>query len=581
MIGAALCAVLLFAADPEELIGLWSGSAASPPALHGRLTVVRDGASWSAGIGGARATGDEPRFVFPGGELRAALRGEELEGFWLQPEGAFHQAFASPLVLRAAGPDRWRGTVRPHPDSLTLYLKVFRNENGLLVGAFRNPELSSTGGASRFAVVREGDAVTFRVPAPPDPPELRIDATLVAPDRLRVRWPRTGQDIELTRRTPVQAAAFFPRPPDEPLYAYRRPPVTGDGWATARARDVGMDEAALARLVQRLIDADPAARRPALIHSLLVARRGKLVLEEYFFGFDRDRPHDSRSAGKTFAAVMLGAAMMRGASITPETPIYDLLKAKGPFANPDPRKDRITLGHLLTHTSGLACDDNDERSPGQEDTMQAQRAQPDWWKFTLDLPMAHDPGARYAYCTGGMNLAGAALTKVTGTWLPEYFDRTVARPLQFGPYYWNLMPTGEGYQGGGVFLRPRDLLKVGQAWLDGGTWHGRRIADKSWVALSTSPKVHISPQTTGLDAEHFSESYNEADDGYAWHVYQLKSGARTYREYEATGNGGQLLMVLPELELVVVFTAGNYGQGGIWGRFRDQVMMEEIVPAVK
>ncbi|HKO55705.1 MAG TPA: serine hydrolase, partial [Thermoanaerobaculia bacterium] len=416
---------------------------------------------------------------------------------------------------------------------------------------------------------------------PPDPPQVRIDATLLAPDRLRLRWPDLGQELELTRRTPDQVPAFFPRPPGEPPYAYRRPPVIGDGWATARARDIGMDEAALTRLVQRLIDADPAARRPALIHSLLVARHGKLVLEEYFFGHDRDQPHDTRSAAKTFASVMMGAAILRGTSITPDTRVYDLLAAKGPFANPDPRKAQITLGHLLTHTSGLACDDNDEHSPGLEDAMQTQRAQPDWWKFTLDLPMAHDPGTRYAYCSAGLNLAGAVLTTATGTWLPEYFDRTVARPLQFGPYYWNLMPTGEGYQGGGAFLRPRDLLKVGQAWLDGGTWHGRRIADKSWVALSTTPHVHISPATTGIDAENFGEFYNEADDGYAWHLSQLKSGDRTYREYEASGNGGQLVMVVPDLDLVVVFTAGNYGQGGIWGRFRDQVMMGEIVPAIR
>ena len=80
-----------------------------------------------------------------------------------------------------------------------------------------------------------------------------------------------------------------------------------------------MDEAPLARLIQRLIDADPSVRRPALIHSVLVAYRGKLVLEEYFFGFDRDQPHDMRSAGKTFASVMLGAAMRQGSRIAPET----------------------------------------------------------------------------------------------------------------------------------------------------------------------------------------------------------------------------------------------------------------------
>jgi CubicO group peptidase (beta-lactamase class C family) len=278
---------------------------------------------------------------------------------------------------------------------------------------------------------------------------------------------------------------------------------------------------------------------------------------------------------------MLGAAMRRGARVTPETPVYALLDGMGPFANPDPRKSQITLAHLLTHTSGLACDDNDSASPGNEDTMQSQHEQPDWWKYTLDLPMAHDPGSRYAYCSANSNLVGAALTTATGTWLPELFERTVAGPLQFGPHYWNLMPTGEGYLGGGAYLRPRDLLKVGQAYLDGGVWRGRRLVDSSWVKLSTSPHAEISPATTGLDPKQFPEFYNEAVDGYAWHLSELHSGGRTYRDYAATGNGGQLLIVVPELDLAVVFTAGNYGQGGIWGRFRDQIVPQEIIPAIR
>ena len=79
----------------------------------------------------------------------------------------------------------------------------------------------------------------------------------------------------------------------------------------------------------------------------------------------------------------------------------------------------------MTHTSGLACDDNDDASPGNEVTMGTQRDQPDWWKYTLDLPVAYDPGTHYAYCSGGMSLVGGALTAATGLWLPALFDRTV------------------------------------------------------------------------------------------------------------------------------------------------------------
>jgi CubicO group peptidase (beta-lactamase class C family) len=288
-----------------------------------------------------------------------------------------------------------------------------------------------------------------------------------------------------------------------------------------------------------------------------------------------------RSAGKTFASVLLGAAMRQGLPIAPETKVYDLLAGMGPFANPDPRKSQITLAHLMTHTAGLACNDNDDASPGNEGTMQRQRQQPNWWKYTLDLPMAHDPGTRYAYGSANMNLMGAALTTATRTWLPELFDRTVARPLQFGPYHWNLMPNDEGYLGGGAWLQPRDLLKVGQTYLDGGVWRGRRIVDASWVKRSTAPHFHISPATTGLDADQFGEFYGEGDDGYAWHLGSVRTAKGTYPSYAATGNGGQVVLVIPEVELAVVFTGGNFGQGGIWGRWGGEIVGGQIAPAIR
>jgi CubicO group peptidase (beta-lactamase class C family) len=112
---------------------------------------------------------------------------------------------------------------------------------------------------------------------------------------------------------------------------------------------------------------------------------------------------------------------------------------------------------------------NDDNSPGNEDARQRQTMQPDWYKYTLDLPMVHDPGGDQAvYCSVGMNLLGGIVRHATQTWLPEFFRENVATPLQIKSYYWNLMPNGEGYAGGGLYLRPRDQLKLGQLYLNGG-----------------------------------------------------------------------------------------------------------------
>lgn len=578
-------------APEDELLGIWNYETSFGPSITGDMKVERAPDGWRASVDGfgttAPAKGDEIRLSFVQGiaEFRGKVAKDEstIDGYWIQgPTGADRtgQGFATPLTLRRSE-KTWRGTVRPLDDTYTLWLRIFRDQNGVLVAAFRNPGGNSTGGSSQFRVARAADVVLFSASTGERTPDLRITATFLgSPDRLKLDWKDAGGAVVFTRCTAEEATAFYPRPPGT-KYVYKVPPATGDGWTTGRAKDAGIDEAALVPVVQKIIDADPSEKRPVLMHSLLVARKGKLVLEEYFYGFDCDRPHDVRSAGKTFGSVMLGALEMRKKAIAPETKLYDLLAPMGPFANVDPRKSSITLAHLMTHTAGLACDDNDDASPGNEGTMQSQTREPNWWRYTLDLPMAHDPGTRYAYCSANSNLVGAALTTASGTWLPQLFDETIARPLQFGAWHWNLMPNGEGYLGGGAYLRPRDLLKIGQAYLAGGVWRGHRIVDADWVKTSTAARQEISPETTGLSADAFPQVYLKGQDGLAWHLNGIRAGDRVIPDYEATGNGGQLLIVVPELDMVVVFTGGNYGQGGIWNRWRNEIVGGGIVPALK
>jgi CubicO group peptidase (beta-lactamase class C family) len=593
---ALFCLILASPAAGQEtdpLVGLWGAQLDFGPELRGELVVRRTGRGWTAAIGDARTSflpsNGNVRFDFAGrGGFRGRLTAAGLSGFWLQPPGEIEdrrdpggsgQPFATPMTLRPAGSGTLRGNVVPLDGRFTLWLSIFRGPDGALMAAFRNPEMNSNGGASRFNVSRDGDSIRFRLRH--EGGEVAQDGTLVrAPDRIRMIWPDLGRTIELSRRTPAEAAAFFPRPPGAPLYVYAPPPPLEDGWRTARAADTGLDEAALQAIVRSIAASDPTARPPAMMHSLLVAHRGRLVLEEYFFGHDRATPHDMRSAGKTFGSVLLGTTPARRAGLTPETRIYELLRSRGPFAHPDPRKDRITLAHAMTHNSGLACDDNDDASPGNEGTMQSQRAQPDWWRYTLDLPMAHDPGARYAYCSANSNLMGAALTHATGIWLPELFRREVAEPLRFGRWHWNLMPNGEGYLGGGAFLLPRDFLKIGQLFLNEGAWNGRRVVPAEWVRRSTAPLVEISPETTGLAESEFGNFYGRGRDALAWHPITLTSGGRPFEGYQATGNGGQVLTVVPALDLAVVFTGGNYMQGGVWGRWPQQIVGDRIIPAI-
>lgn len=600
MVAAASAAEPPGDGDLEPVIGYWSMEQEFPAPLAGRLIVTREGDTWHASIGKEKARYSGPadalRFVFD--SYRSSFRGKlaedgkNIEGFWLRPAGetadrrdpgGSGQPFATRMRLTQSSEAQWTGEVRPLDDRFTLYLKIFRDaESGFVLAAFRNPQLNSRGDASRYRVTRDGDVLRFLIPKEDGSFDVLKQASIRGgPERLEILWPDFGREVSLLRRKPEDIPNFFPRPPSDKPYVYAPPIALDDKWPTARASEVGIDEGALQELVRKIAASDPAERRPSLMHSLLVARKGKLVLDEYFFGYERETAHDTRSAAKTFSSVMLGAAMKEGIKISPESKIYEVLAKRGPFANPDPRNAEITLAHLMTHTAGFACNDNDDASPGNENTMQAQDKQPDWWKYTLDLPMAHEPGKRYAYCSANINLVGAALTEATGTWLPEYFDRAVAQPLDFGTYHWNLMPTEEGYLGGGAFLRPRDLLKIGQTYLDGGVWRGRWIVDAAWVERSTARIMPITPETTGYSAEEFGEYYGVGIDGYAWHSFDTKVGGRNVQGFQATGNGGQVLIVVPKYQLVVVFTGGNYMQGGIWGQWGNQIIGGVIIPAIR
>ncbi|HEV2650681.1 MAG TPA: serine hydrolase [Rhizomicrobium sp.] len=594
-LAALCCAFASQAAAPSDpLEGLWVGQMHWNAGPAGTLALAHRGSAWTATLAGNHmaftAQGSEIRFAFAGnnGSFRGSRDGDNIRGFWIQPHAGGGdprdpdgkgQTFASSVTFVRGTDGAWRGEIQPQVDSFTLYLKVFRDDNGALIGAFRNPEMNFRFGASQMLVSRSGNTVSFT-----DPSDAKsvFQANLApSPDQLQMKLPRVGVNMILARATAQQAARFYLRSAGDTPYTYREPDDVHDGWSVARAGDTGLDEIALTQLVRSIIATDPAAKRPSLIHSLLIAHRGKLVLEEYFGGFDRDTPHDTRSASKTFSSVMLGALILRGTAISPDTKIYPLVSAMGPFANPDPRKDDITLAELMTHTSGLACDDNDDDSPGNEEAVQSQRQNPDWWKYTLDLAVVHDPGTRYAYCSPGINLVGAALATASHEWLPQLFDETVARPLQWSRYYWDLMPNDEGYLGGGVFVRPRDVLKLGQTYLNGGVWNGRRIVSAAWAKESTALHAEISPQTTGLPESDFHNFYFPGEDGFAWHLTTLHTPSRDYRAYGASGNGGQLLVVVPELDLVVGFTGGNYGQGLIWNGWRDHMIPDAIIPALR
>ena len=559
------------AADAQKLPGLWGSETIYGPDVFGALFVDARYGEWSAGIAGfevgVQHRGRDVSLKLPGGqgEFRGQLApdGREIRGEWIQRRGSAHDNdYATPVTLLRSAKQIWRGVVTPHPDRLSLYLLITKDAAGTLSAALRNPEFN-LGRRGPYAVTAEGShwlLVSGRNGA--DRMQVDYDP---ATDTITVSGKTLGGVFAFSRRDRDHARGFYPDTPRHGAYVYRPPLPQDDGWATGSLEEVGLDPSLLRALVQKILDTEYAGPHTPYVHSLLVARHHKLVLEQYFHGYYAERSHDTRSAGKTFAGVLLGIALGQGAKLSLESPVLQLFPEYKDIANIDARKRALRVRDLVTMTSGLSCDDDDDASPGNEDEMQRQSRQPDWYKYTLDLPMARDPGGSHAvYCSAGINLLGGVIRNATGTSLAEFFDLHYARPLDLGVYHLNLMPGGEAYMAGGIAMRPRDQLKLGQLYLDGGVWRGRRIVSESWVKASWQAHSVFGP----------GHSY-----GYAWHIIDLKSGGRDYRLYEAGGNGGQFIIAIPELDLVVGFTAGNYGDFGTWYKFMTDLVPDYVIPA--
>jgi CubicO group peptidase (beta-lactamase class C family) len=510
--------------------------------------------------------GNHLRFVLPGdgGEFRGKLEkaGNTIRGYWIQPEGKIlENKYATPVELRPVIPSVWRGRIVPLGQRISVYADITDSGDGKLSAVLANPEMNFFRNRV-FAITREGDKVHL------DAKGWKIDGTYDAKtDTLSLQLADFLPPFQFSRRE-KNAPGFYPRTPGDTVYRYREPIADGDGWTTATLAQEGLDERPIRELVEQILNADPA-NTSLSIHSLLIARHGRLVLEEYFHGYDSQRPHDMRSAGKTFAPVLVGLAHERGAKLSPQTPVYPLFSQYKSFENWDERKQKITLRDIMTMTAGNACNDYDDDSPGNEDRM--QQSSKDWYKYTLNLPMLRSPGGENAvYCSGDLNLVGGAVASATGTWLPEFFDENLARPLQFGRYYLNLMPDGQAYMGGGAHVLPRDELKLGQLFLDGGVWHGKRILDRAWVEESMSMHSKFDPKYS-LGQEH--------EYGYGWHINYLNSGGKTYRAVAAGGNGGQFVVIVPALDMVVGINGGAYGQFSNWFKWELELIPKFIIAA--
>ena len=307
------------------------------------------------------------------------------------------------------------------------------------------------------------------------------------------------------------------------------------------------------------------------ITSVVVARGERVLYEHYFDTSGAAALRNTRSATKTVTGILVGAAVDRGL-LRAESPVLAFFTDRLPVANPDPRKERITVEDFLTMSSLLECDDENEFSRGNEERMYLVE---DWVRFTLDLPIKGFPdwqlkpeqspyGRAWSYCTAGATTLGPLLERATRQSVPDFAQAVLFKPLGIESVKWQYQPLGSAMTGGGLQLRSRDLLKLGQLYLNGGRWQGRQVISEAWVRRSVSAHANAREAT---------------DYGYLWWLQTFHVNGRSIPTYGMYGTGGNKVYVLPEQGIVAVVTTTNFKVAGA-GALTDKLFTSLIVPAV-
>jgi CubicO group peptidase (beta-lactamase class C family) len=272
------------------------------------------------------------------------------------------------------------------------------------------------------------------------------------------------------------------------------------------------------------------------LHSLLIVRNGYLVTEAYWHPYGPNDKHSVESITKSVIGTLIGIAIDHGELKSTEQKLLDFFPEHS-IQNLDSDKKSITLGNLLSMTPGIACEDT-EVSPELDQTG-------DWVQYFLSRPISSKPGTKWIYCSGTAHLLSAVLQKETGMGARTYANQNLFAPLgipQVSEQDWRSDPRGITDGRAGLYLTPRDLAKYGYLYLNTGRWDSQQIVSAQWVQQSTREHAYIGKDeyVGGLDRRF----------GYFWSIFPEQN------YYGYLGRGGQELFVIPQENMLIVFTGG-------------------------
>ncbi len=335
---------------------------------------------------------------------------------------------------------------------------------------------------------------------------------------------------------------------DISVYQYDIPQITSDGWTTSSLSEVGLRRSNMEKLINLL-----ASRDDHYVHGIAIARKGKLVLEYYLplydsegnnKGYDGEDLHFQASVSKSFTSALCGIAIDQGLLPDIETEISDLYPEYTDIIQGE--KESITLHHVLSMTSGLDwADDVPYNTPDKDGYHLIHDDDP--IHYVLSKEMVFTPGSQFLYNSGNTVILGDLIEKASGMGLETFAEEYLFGPLGIEDHYWEVFSSGIAFSSGGLYLNMRDMLKLGQLYIDDGVWNGKQVVPAAWIRQSLSEHIPLPLRYLG-----------DVGTGYGYQWWLGEYGHDNMEAFIAAGWGGQFVIGIPEMELVVAVTGGEY-----------------------
>lgn len=299
-------------------------------------------------------------------------------------------------------------------------------------------------------------------------------------------------------------------------------------------------------------------------HSILISKKGKIVYENYFDGYNENIPHDMRSASKSISSAVVGIAKDKSLFNNVEQSIFDFLPKKYQSYK-DSLKTEIDIQSLLTMSSGLdAIDYGINANPKSSATEQNYQRTPDWIEAILTAPMIHKPNTKANYGSANPALLGVAMDSVVSGPLELFIDKYLFQKLGISNYIIQTDLRDKPYFGGGMYLTPKDMLKFGELYLNKGKWNDKQVLSKKWIKKSF---------TNYLNLENTADKNGY---GYLWWHHTYIINGKEVKSIEARGAGGQYIFIIPKLKVVAVISSGNYRNRK--GQQPEKILEKHILP---